>query len=57
MNLYKLPLASFLLIALMTTLSSCEAIGSIFKAGVWSGIIVVVLVVALILYLVGRSKK
>jgi cytosine/uracil/thiamine/allantoin permease len=57
MNRYQLPLVSFLLIFIATTMSSCEAIASIFKAGVWSGIIIVVLVVALILYLVGRGKK
>lgn len=38
------------------TLSSCAAIGGIFKAGVWVGVIVVVVVVALILWLVGRSR-
>ncbi len=37
-------------------LSSCEAIGDIFKAGVWFGVIGVVLVVGLILYFVGKKK-
>ncbi|MFD2553844.1 hypothetical protein [Sphingobacterium tabacisoli] len=45
-------------IALLTlvTLSftSCEVIGGIFKAGVWSGIIMVVVVVALILWLLAK---
>ncbi len=57
MNRYQLPLLGFLLVFLTASISSCEAIGSIFKAGVWSGIIIVVLVVALILYLIGRGKK
>ena len=35
-------------------MSSCEVIGGIFKAGVWSGIIVVVIVVALIIWLISR---
>lgn len=46
------------LIALMATvvslLSSCEVIEGIFKAGVWSGIIIVVVVVALIIWLISK---
>lgn len=37
---------------LTLSLTSCELIGGIFKAGVWSGVIVVVLVIALVLWLV-----
>ena len=39
---------------LTTTLTSCELVEGIFKAGVWTGIIVVVLVVALIIWLVSK---
>ena len=47
MNLQKyFPLAIIAL--LTTTLSSCAAIEGIFKAGVWSGIIIVVVVLALV---------
>ncbi|TCV12016.1 hypothetical protein EDC17_10251 [Sphingobacterium alimentarium] len=46
------------LIAVMATvvslLSSCEVIEGIFKAGVWSGIIIVVVVVALIIWLISK---
>lgn len=45
----------FLLIAV--TLSSCEAIAGIFKAGLWVGIIGVVIVIAIILWLVGKARK
>jgi cytosine/uracil/thiamine/allantoin permease len=45
---------SFLLAVLALTLSGCDVIGGIFEAGVWSGIIVVVLVVGLLLWLVGK---
>ena len=38
-------------------LSSCEAIGGIFKAGMWVGIIVVVVIVALVLWLIGKVRK
>ena len=48
----------FLMLAMLSvTLTSCEAIAGIFKAGIWVGVIVVVAVVALILYLVGKSKS
>ena len=57
MNRLKLLQTSFLLILITSFLSSCEAITGIFKAGVWVGIIVVVGVIALILYLVGKSRK
>lgn len=46
------PLAAIALIC--TTLSSCELIGGIFKAGVWSGVIVVVIVLALVIWLVSK---
>ncbi|WP_443944664.1 hypothetical protein ACJVDH_17350 [Pedobacter sp. AW1-32] len=39
---------------LVSTLSSCELIGGIFKAGVWTGIIVVVVVVALIIWILAK---
>ena len=46
---------SFLpLLALLVSLSSCEIIGGIFKAGVWSGVILVVVVVGLIIFILAR---
>ncbi|WP_200940356.1 hypothetical protein [Pedobacter sp. Leaf194] len=39
---------------LCTTLSSCELVEGIFKAGVWSGIIVVVIVVAVIIWILSK---
>jgi cytosine/uracil/thiamine/allantoin permease len=45
-------LASIALLA--TTLSSCELIEGIFKAGVWSGVIIVVIVLALIIWLISK---
>ena len=42
---------------LLVTLSSCEAIAGIFKAGVWVGILIVAVVIFLIMFLVGRAKK
>lgn len=37
--------------------SSCQAIGDIFKAGMWVGVIVVVIIVALVLWLIGKARK
>ncbi|WP_170970944.1 hypothetical protein [Ilyomonas limi] len=48
-------LSLFVLIAVV--FSSCEAIGGIFKAGMWSGIIIVVIIIALILWLFSRGRK
>jgi hypothetical protein len=50
----NLVLTSLLLIL---TLSSCEAIAGIFKAGLWVGIIIVVVIVAIILWLIGKARK
>jgi hypothetical protein len=44
-------------LALCTTLSSCEVVGGIFKAGFWTAIILIVIVVVLILWLVGRGRR
>ena len=43
-----------LLAFISVTLSSCELVGDIFKAGVWVGVLAVVAVVALIIYLISR---
>jgi hypothetical protein len=56
MNRYSLTLISTLFL-LVATLSSCEAIGTIFKAGVWSGIIIVALILGIIIYFVSRGRK
>ncbi len=46
-----------LVLAMSMTLTSCQVVGGIFKAGFWSAIIVVVIVVGLILWLVSRGRK
>ncbi|NRF38954.1 hypothetical protein [Pedobacter foliorum] len=46
------PLA--IIVFLTTTLTSCKLIEGIFKAGVMTGVIVVVLVLALIIWLISR---
>jgi hypothetical protein len=43
-----------LLLLVVMTLPGCEAIGTIFKAGIWTGIIAVVLVVGIIGFIVTK---
>ena len=38
----------------VTTLSSCELIEGIFKAGVWTGVIIVAVILALIIWLISK---
>jgi hypothetical protein len=44
-------------LAMAMTLESCKVVGGIFKAGVWVGILLVVFVVGIILWLVGRGRS
>jgi len=47
-------LALIFIAALMISLSSCQAIGDIFKAGVGVGIFAVVAVVAIIVFIIAK---
>lgn len=49
-KVFSIALIAFL----CTTLSSCELVEGIFKAGVWSGIIIVVIVVALLIWILSK---
>ena len=44
-----------LLLFFLMLLTGCEAIGDIFKAGVWVGILVVVAVIGLIIFIVSKA--
>ena len=37
-------------------ISGCEVIGDIFKAGLWVGIIIVVIIVALVVWLIRKFR-
>ena len=50
-------LTAFFLLFIAVTLSSCEAIAGIFKAGMGVGIFLVIAVVAVIAYIVMRARK
>jgi len=52
----KWSLYSLMTLGLLT-LTSCEAVETIFKAGMWWGIIVVVGIIAIILWLFSRVRK
>ena len=45
------------LLIVTTTISSCAAIEGIFKAGVWVGVLLVVLVVGIIFWIIGKARK
>ena len=53
MNTFRL-FSLFVLTLMVTTLTSCAALGDIFKAGAWVGILSVFVVVALIWWLVTK---
>jgi hypothetical protein len=43
-----------LLVAASLTLPGCEVIGGIFKAGIWVGVLAVVIVVAIVGFIVAK---
>ena len=51
LNIFK----AFFLLLISTMLSSCEAIASIFKAGMGFGIFLVIAVVALIIFIIMKA--
>ena len=44
-------------LAMAMTLSSCEVVGGIFKAGFWTAIILIVLVIVIILWIINRGRR
>lgn len=50
----KKHLPLMLVALLATTLTSCDLVEGIFKAGMWSGVIIVVIILALIIWLVSK---
>jgi len=45
---------SLLFVIVSISLTSCELVGDIFKAGVWVGILAVVAVIGLIIFLISK---
>lgn len=54
---YSLPGAIVFLLMLVTILTGCSAIGGIFKAGMWSGIIFVAIIIAIIIFIITRLGR
>ena len=50
MKNFLYPVLAFMTISL----SSCELVGDIFKAGVWVGVLIVVAIIALIIFLISK---
>jgi len=48
---------TLILLSFMMVLSGCEAITGIFKFGVWSGVLIVVGIIALIIFIIRKSSK
>lgn len=46
----------FLIVLVAMTLSGCAVVGGIFKAGMWVGIIMAVLIVALLMWIFGTAR-
>jgi len=57
MTRLKLVQLSFLFLVITSFLTSCEMIGDILQAGMWVGVLAVVGIIALILWLIGKSRK
>jgi uncharacterized membrane protein YkvI len=49
-------LAFTLLVIATVMLAGCELVGDIFKAGVWVGVILVILIVGLVVWLFARGR-
>lgn len=53
---HNIPAIAFILLASLS-FSSCEVVGGIFKAGVWTGLLLVAAVIVLVIWLITRSRK
>ncbi len=53
----KNAIIAMLFLAGIFLFSSCQAIGDVFKTGVWIGVIIVVLIIALVLWLIGKMRR
>jgi hypothetical protein len=56
MNRNQLSLLSILFVFLVS-MTSCEVVGGIFKAGMWTSVIIIVAIVAVVLYLVRGRRR
>lgn len=45
-----------LILLLAMSASGCEIVGGIFKAGIWVGAIIVILIIAVIMWIINRAR-
>jgi len=57
MNKFNLKTVLVSMLFMAITLSSCEAIAGIFKAGVWFGVIGVIVILVIIFWLISKAGK
>jgi len=57
MNKFNLKTILLPLLVMAITLSSCQAIAGIFKAGVWFGVIGVIVIIVIIFWLISKAGK
>lgn len=50
-------LLNFALLLSIISLSGCDVIGAIFKGGVWTGVILVVGIILLIIFIISRMSR
>jgi uncharacterized membrane protein YkvI len=58
-GLIVLRLLPLFLVLVITVVSfaGCQVIGDIFKAGFWAGVILVVIILAIVLWIVAKTKR
>ncbi len=54
----KIGVLQWILLALLSlNLTGCAVVGDVFKAGMWTSIIVIILVIVLVIWLFGRFRR
>lgn len=56
MKRHQLTLLSVLFVFLIS-MTSCEVVGGIFKAGMWTSVIIIVAIVAIVLYFLRGRRR
>jgi hypothetical protein len=51
------PIKPVIAAVIVLALSGCETIGNIFEAGIWTGVIAVLVVVGVIAFLISKMRR
>jgi membrane protein implicated in regulation of membrane protease activity len=57
LSILKLTMKIIALVMIAMTFSSCEIIGDIFKAGMWTGVIIIAIIIILLIYIFSRFRR